>query len=300
MPDGLIFDIKRFSTDDGPGIRTTVFLKGCPLRCLWCASPESWLPSGQLAFYRNKCISCGRCVPACPTGAQELRDEERKILWEKCTHCGECPHVCPSTALQMIGYERSPEALYREVKKDRAYFINSGGGVTLSGGEPAGQPEFVESFLRLCKDGGIATALDTSGFFEWSSMERSIQLIDLFLYDLKHMDEQLHVKLTGVSNKLILDNLKELAAEGKKIIVRVPVIPGYNDSIANMRHCAQFLSANRVKRVDLLPFNVAAGSKYVHIGKSFRLEGTQPPSLESTNRIREEFESAGIEAWVRK
>jgi pyruvate formate lyase activating enzyme len=200
----------------------------------------------------------------------------------------------------MIGRKISPEELYREVEKDKSYYNNSGGGVTLSGGEPTMQLDFIEGFLQICKRNGIATALDTSGFFKWSSFKRIVDLIGLFLYDVKHMDEQAHIKLTGVSNRMILDNLKSLSKRGKEIVVRIPLIPGNNDTQTNIRQSRDFLSALGIKRVDLLPFNELAGSKYRHIGKISIMEGTLPSSAERINQIKQEFESGGIETCVRK
>ena len=295
---GLIFDIKRFSTEDGPGIRTTVFFKGCPLRCVWCHSPESIRNQPEIAFYENVCIRCGRCVQACPTGAQELVDNERAICWDRCDNCGECTAVCPSMALRMIGRWTSLDEVLREVEKDRAYYQHSGGGVTLSGGEPTLQLPFIRHLIRICRDVGIRVALDTSGFLDWPLLESIVDEVDLFLYDIKHMDEREHIRLTGVSNRSILDNLRRVAERGREITVRVPVIPGCNTAPRNLEKTADYLSSLSISRVDLLPYNEAAGSRYRSIGKDYALESLERCSQDEMDKIVAGFRAFGLDARV--
>lgn len=296
---GLVFDLKRMATDDGPGIRSTVFLKGCPLHCLWCASPESIGKVPQLAFHERKCIRCGRCVAACPTAAQELDSRGRQVLWERCNACGGCAEVCPSLALRMIGKWVTAEEVFREIAADKLFYDNSGGGVTISGGEPTLQIHFVRELLEKCRAEGIRTALDTSGYVEWELLERIVELLDLFLYDLKHMNAAKHERLTGVSNRLILDNFQRLKRRQKALVVRFPLIPGYNDSPDNIAAMVDFL-AEGTEQVEILPFNKAAGSKYAFIGGRYALAEAAAPDETTLEKITAQFREAGIAASVRR
>ncbi len=296
---GLVFDLKRMATDDGPGIRSTVFLKGCPLHCLWCASPESIGKRPQLAFYEQKCIRCGRCLAACPTAAQEMEDCGRRVRWERCNACGGCAEVCPSLALRLIGRWMSAEEVFRKLEEDKLFYDNSGGGVTISGGEPTLQINFVRELLEKCRKAGIRTALDTSGHVEWVHLERIVDLVDLFLYDLKHMDAELHAQLTGVSNRLILENFQRLRGRCKAVIVRFPLIPGCNDSPENIQAMIDYLKEGSEK-VEILPFNVAAGSKYKAIARRFPLEDAASQSEAELARIGSLFREAGIALSLRR
>lgn len=271
---GLVFSIGRFATDDGPGIRTTVFMKGCPLKCIWCHSPQSQgAVVSQLGFYSNRCIDCGACTKMCPQKALIVSPQATHIHWEKCDNCGKCVEVCPSKALEMVGEWLTVEQVMDILKKDWLYYKNSGGGVTFSGGEPTAQPRFLATCLKRCKEVGIHTAVDTCGFAKWSVFEEILPYVDLFLYDLKHMDSKKHKLFTGVGNELILKNAKRISKRGKPLWIRIPLIPGYTDSEENLSQSAEFIRELKfVQKLSLLPYNVASGANYSFIGRSYELE----------------------------
>ena len=288
---GMVFDIKRFAVHDGPGIRTTVFLKGCPLRCVWCHNPESMLRRPEIAFHPDKCIHCGRCLEVCPL------DEDKKLDREFCTGCGACAEVCPSGARVLCGRELSVDEVMAEVVRDKPFYDNSGGGVTVSGGEPLAQPAFACEILRSCRDESIHTTLDTTGYAEWSVLAEVASQADLVLYDLKHADPQQHSDLTGVSNEVILKNARRLAETGKPMIVRIPVIPACTDSAENIGNIGKFVSSlgDSVKSVELLPYNRLAEAKYHQYGYSdYKLEGLEPPGRGELLALTEILTSLGL------
>ncbi|MCD6508039.1 glycyl-radical enzyme activating protein [Candidatus Poribacteria bacterium] len=278
---GMIFDIKRFAVHDGPGIRTTVFLKGCPLRCLWCHNPEGISRRPQLVFTPQRCIGCGRCLDLCPQGVHSFVDSRHLIEWERCLGCGICVEECYSEALRIAGREVSVEEVMDEVLSDRPFYETSGGGMTLSGGEPLVQPRFALALLQAAKGEGIHTALDTSGFAPWEHLEELLPYTDLVLYDLKHMDEGRHMALTGVSNGRILENLRRLDSVGKRIWIRIPLVPGYNDEDSNYHALGRFLSdLKNVEKIQILTYHKLAESKYESIGRRYPLKGLEPPAKE--------------------
>jgi pyruvate formate lyase activating enzyme len=296
---GLVFSIDRNVVEDGPGIRTTLFFKGCPLRCVWCHSPQSQSKEQQLLFIENRCIGCGACVDVCPKDAQELTGTARRILWERCDDCGECVSVCPPMALEMAGEWLTVEQIMDVVRRDTVYYRNSGGGVTFSGGEALGQPEFLAACLERCRREGIHTAVDTSGFAQWAVFEKILPHTDLFLYDLKQMDSRKHEEMTGVGNAIILDNLNRIDGRGKAIWVRIPLIPGYNDSVETLSQAAEFTRRLRnVKKVSLLPYNEAAGAKYSFVGRKYGLEHLDGHTKEEKKDFLKIFSSVGVEVEV--
>ncbi len=289
----MVFDIKRFAVHDGPGIRTTVFLKGCPLRCIWCHNPESMLHKPEIAFHPDKCIHCGRCLEVCPL------DEGRKLDREFCTGCGACTEVCPSGARVLCGRELSVDEVMAEVVSDKPFYDNSGGGVTISGGEPLAQPAFACEILRSCRNESIHTVLDTTGCAEWDVLAEVASQADLVLYDLKCADPRQHYDLAGVSNEMILENARRLAETGKPMIVRIPVIPGYTDSDENIGNIGKFVSSlgDSVRYAELLSYNRLAETKYQQYGYSdYKLMGLDPPGRTELLALAEILTSFGI--WV--
>ena len=271
---GTIFEIKRFAVHDGDGIRTTVFLKGCPLRCRWCHNPEGLISKPQLAYYQHKCIGCQECTAVCPTGAHSFEKGVHTFNREKCIGCGQCTKACFSDALTLYGKETTVEELLPVLLEDREFFENSGGGVTLSGGECLVQADFCRELLRSLKKEGIHTAVDTCGFVSREALDKVIPYTDVFLYDLKAFDEDVHIRCTGFSNSIILENLKYLDSLGKAAEFRIPFVPGWNDDQAEK--LAAFLSTlTNITGVRVLPYHNYVGSKY----QALDLPNTLPEEL---------------------
>ena len=284
---GLIFNIQGYSVQDGPGIRTTVFLKGCPLKCQWCSNAESQASFPELAFIRKLCTLCGRCVKACPEEAISIDGSDVRVERNLCTCCGKCIEVCHPTALKIWGEEISVGEALQEVEKDRPFYKNSGGGVTLSGGEPLNQPGFTLAFLQRCHEIGLDTCLDTCGFVDPHILEKALKYTDLVLYDLKHMDSVIHQRLTGVPNQLILDNAKLIADKGIPMIMRVPLVPGLNDSAENISSIAAFTrNLKSVHQIDLLPYHRFGISKYEALGHPYALSSLQSPGKEDVEKAK--------------
>ena len=272
---GLIFDIERFATKDGPGIRTVVFLKGCPLRCQWCQNPESQLSRLEVMYDAEKCAACHRCIEHCPNHAIRI-DSYFGLLSdpEICKGCGLCTEACYYSARKLMGHAYSVPELMHEVCKDKSYFENSGGGVTFSGGEPLLQSGFLMHVCRACRREQIHTAIETCGNVAWQAFNHLIDELDLIFYDFKHIDPDLHKQHTGVSNKLILANLKKLSAAFSPLIVRIPVIPGFNDSLNTQKDMFHFLKyeLERVEAIELLPFHRLGIGKYKGLGRYYKME----------------------------
>jgi pyruvate formate lyase activating enzyme len=296
---GCVFNIERFATRDGPGIRTTVFLKGCPLRCLWCSNPESMKPFPQMMYFERLCQRCYRCVDVCAYGATKANAEGAiEIDRSLCTDCGKCVEACPAKAREISGKLMTVDEVLEEVKQDSLFYQNSGGGVTASGGEPTQQPEFARELFRRCQDAAIHTCLDTCGFARAEILQSVLEFTSLVLFDVKHMDSAKHKKLTGVDNSLILDNLRMVAGQAKPVIVRVPLIPGYNDSEVNLRALAKLMNELGLKRVDILPYHNYGLSKYERLGMVCELENLEPHTEAQIEGVKSFLESFGLEAGV--
>jgi len=295
MTTGMLFDIRRYAIHDGPGIRTTVFFKGCPLRCAWCHNPESQSPAQELMLRPARCISCGACAGACSELAIQPVDGRYVTDRAACTVCGECVTACYADARQIVGREYSVEEVMAVVERDRDFYLQSNGGVTFSGGEPLMQPDFLLALLQACKRAGLHTALDTSGYAAWETIERVLPYVDLLLYDLKLMDDTGHRQITGVPNRRILDNLHRLSARGLPIWLRLPLIPGINDDDENLAATAAFAVAlPNPAPLYILPYHNSAEAKYAGLGIPFQLPGIPSPSDAQVRSAGEYFTRAGL------
>ena len=281
---GIIFDIKRFAVHDGDGIRTTVFLKGCPLKCIWCHNPEGIAFKPQIAYYKEKCIGCGECVSVCPNNAHTITKNGHIFEKNACIACGKCADVCLGNALLFYGKRMTVEELLPFLLEDREFYENSGGGVTLSGGECLMQADFCAELLKNLKKDGIHTAVDTSGFVPKSAIDKVIDYTDIFLYDIKAIDRDVHIKCTGQPNEEILNNLKYIDFLGKKTEIRIPFVPNYNDT--QISKISEFVSTlNNVSKVRVLPYHNYAGNKYISLGYKSSLPDVLPSKeqLETAN-----------------
>ena len=296
---GLIFNIQKFSLQDGPGIRTTVFMKGCPLSCKWCSNPESMKSHPEMWEFAIKCVGCGKCQEACPLRAIILDGTVRRIDRSKCTLCKsmECVEACIAGCKEQVGRYVSVEEVMKEVEGDIPFYKNSGGGMTISGGEPLLQAKFVRQVFKQCKEKGIHTALDTCGHVPWSAFEEVLDYVDLVLYDIKHMQAGMHKEGTGVTNDLILANVAKVA-KSVRTWLRVPLIPDFNDSRSNIESLAKLGAELKVEKVSLLPYHGWGQQKYERLGLDYPCEGIDPPPEEDLQGLKEIVESYGLKVSI--
>ncbi len=306
QPKGLVFDVQRYSIHDGPGIRTIVFLKGCPLRCTWCSNPESQSFHPEVEFRPSVCRQCGACVAACPIGAVSPdlgASAFDKVDRQKCDGCGRCADACPTGALRLVGRWMTVDEALAEALRDAEYFRRSGGGVTLSGGEPLMQPAFASGLLRACFERNVHTAVETTGAVPWQHLADALPWTDLFLYDLKHLDDAAHRRGTGVPNARILDNARQLVESGAHVVARVPLIPAHSLDFDHLERLAGFVSSLGVGEAHLMPYHKLGLDKYERLGRCYAL-AAEPGLLDTATgraevqRARSIFESHGLTTHV--
>jgi len=298
-PSGVIFAIKRYALHDGPDLRVTVFLKGCPLSCLWCHNPEGIAAPPGMLTVPGKCVGCGECMAACPQGALSPGTHGVVRNLEACAACGVCAEVCPALAHEAVGRNWTVPEVMAEIEKESPFFAGSQGGVTFSGGEPLSQPDFLEAMLLACKDQDLHRAVDTSGFASAATISRIARHTDLFLFDLKHMDPIAHRRLTGVDNALILSNLRLLAQSGARVALRLPLIPGLNDDEENIRRTGLLASSlPGIRSIDVLPYHASARGKYAKLGLPYPRESIQQSDPDNVDRAVDILQHCGLEIRI--
>lgn len=300
MITGRIFNIQRFSVQDGPGIRTTVFLKGCPLACPWCANPESQKNTPDLGHIDALCDGCGRCLEVCERNAITVHAQGVKIQRELCDDCGRCVEVCAPGALKMFGRAVTVDEVFEEIKKDELYYRNSDGGVTVSGGEPLSQPSFVAALFERCQQAGIHTALDTCGLATRPVLEQVLACTDLVLFDVKLVDPAAHVAVTNSPNTAILANARLIAGSGIPLIIRIPLIPGHTDTEENIAALVRFVQdlGDGVTAVNVLPYHRFGSNKYEMLDRTYTLRDVTPPPPQHVQAIARRFEALALECEI--
>lgn len=294
---GTIFNIQKFSVNDGPGIRTVVFLKGCPLRCKWCSNPESQLPGPQVLWNQKNCIGCHHCVSVCPVQAITAAGEQIQIHAEHCNGCMQCVRECPEKALKTEGEQKTTEEILKIVMQDLPFYEESGGGLTLSGGECLSQPDFATALVKGAKQNGLHVCCETTGFAAPDIFDRVTAQIDCILFDMKHWDDAKHREGTGVSNAIILDNMRRAAAAGKDILPRIPVIPGFNDTLEDAARFAECLKSIGIFQAQLLPFHQFGENKYNLLGKHYAYTDIPALHREDLEEYRQIFITHGVKAF---
>jgi pyruvate formate lyase activating enzyme len=296
---GWVFDIKRYAIHDGPGIRTTVFFKGCPLRCRWCHNPESWGTTPEMSLRQSRCVRCGRCIELCPRNAVSMLERGPVTDPEKCTLCGACLDACSTGAREIIGQRMTVAEVMAQVQKDTVFYDQSGGGVTFSGGEPLMQPQFLLSLLTACRAEGVRTAVDTTCHAEPQVVRSAAEIADLLLCDVKHMNDSLHRQFTGLGNERILNNIRMLSTVAREIHIRIPIVPDFNSGRENIEQTAQFVrSLKTVRRVDILPYNRGGLEKAVRLTGGVDLMQTRTPSDDTMLEIAEILRGYGFEVKI--
>ena len=295
---GIIINIQKFSIHDGPGVRTTVFLKGCPLRCRWCANPESQSPGIQMLYDAKKCAVCGTCLKICPEQAISM-DVAGHIHIDRahCTACLQCYKTCPRQALSWAGEEKTVDEVFRVCMQDLPFYEESGGGVTLSGGEAMVQPDFAEALILRLKENGIHTAIETTGCVGTDVFRRLVPLFDLLLFDVKHWDSAAHRDGTGMGNERIVENLRWAVERNLTVLPRIPVIPGFNDTLSDAEGLAALIADIGLKQVQLLPFHQMGERKYEFLGKDYGFNGVKPLHQEELEAYRRMFQEKGLDAF---
>lgn len=296
---GILFNIQCYCIHDGPGIRTSVFLKGCPLCCSWCQNPESHFYHPELFFAEEKCSGCGKCIHLCPEKAIRLQGKKSRTDRQLCKGAGLCVDACPNEARAAIGRWATADEVFKEIAADSLFYQESGGGVTLSGGEPLAQPEFAASILKKCRDAGLHTALDTCGYASWTTAREVLRYVNLVLFDFKHMNPEIHRKYTGVSNELILQNAEKIHHDMSiPMWARVTLVPGFNDSVENIEATARFI-ADRLSNaipVHLLPYHRLGEAKWERLDRENEIASIEIPGERQLAECRRIFESFGLTA----
>lgn len=288
--EGLISNIQKFSTHDGPGIRTTVFLKGCNLSCFWCHNPESISSKIELQVFSSKCISCMKCMNICSKDVHSFENGTRILYRENCIVCGSCVRICPSKALLLSGESVTTEELVRRIERDSSFYKSSGGGITFSGGEPLLQKDFLMEVLLQCKKMGYHTAIESAANVPWTVFEDIYGLLDLFIIDIKTMDREIHKSVARVSNDLIINNIKKLDSLDKDLWIRTPIISGINDNVESINNIAEFVrKLKNVKKVELIPFHKMAINKYESLGMNYGAASLEPPSSQLMKELNSLF-----------